>query len=97
MVGGYDALKQACYGAQRDRLLLVKYETLTTDPAKAMHAIYDFIGQPYFEHDFNHVDYDVTEFDERAGTPGLHTVRGHREGRTARNPTSPRAFQTILG
>jgi len=77
MVGGpYDALKQACYGAQRDRLLLVKYETLTTDPAKAMHAIYDFIGQPYFEHDFNHVDYDVTEFDERAGTPGLHTVRG---------------------
>ncbi len=77
MVGGpYDALKQACYGAQRDRLLLVKYETLTTDPAKTMHAIYDFIGQPYFDHDFNHVDYDVTEFDERAGTPGLHTVRG---------------------
>ena len=29
-----------------------------------------------FEHDFDHVDYDVTEFDERAGTPGLHTVRG---------------------
>ena len=29
-----------------------------------------------FEHDFNHTDYDVTEFDERAGTPGLHTVRG---------------------
>ena len=76
MVGGpYDALKQACYGAQRDRLLLVQYETLTTDPAKAMHAIYAFIGEPVFEHDFGHVDYDVTEFDERAGTPGLHTVR----------------------
>ena len=77
MVGGpYDALKQACYGAQRDRLLLVQYETLTTDPAKAMQAIYAFIGEPVFEHDFGHVDYDVTEFDERAGTPGLHTVRG---------------------
>lgn len=77
MVGGpYDALKQACYGAQRDRLLLVQYDTLTTDPAKTLHAIYDFIGEPYFEHDFDHVDYDVTEFDERAGTPGLHTVRG---------------------
>ena len=76
MVGGpYDALKQACYGAQRDRLLLVQYETLTTDPAKAMQAIYAFIGEPVFEHDFGHVDYDVTEFDERAGTPGLHTVR----------------------
>ena len=77
MIGGpYDALKQACYGAQRDRLLLVQYETLTADPAKTMHAIYAFIGEPAFEHDFDHVDYDVTEFDERAGTPGLHTVGG---------------------
>ena len=77
MVGGpYDALKQACYGAQRDRLLLVQYETLTADPATVMRAIYDFVGEPHFEHDFDHVDYDVTEFDERAGTPGLHTVRG---------------------
>jgi sulfotransferase len=72
MVGApYDSLKQACYGAQKDRLLLVQYETLTVDPAKTMHAIYDFIGEPFYEHDFG-----VTEFDERAGTPGLHTVRG---------------------
>lgn len=76
MVGGpYDALKQACYGAQRDHLLLLQYETLTTDPAKAMQSIYAFLGEPMFEHDFDHVDYDVTDFDERAGTPGLHTVR----------------------
>jgi sulfotransferase len=76
MVGApYDALKQACYGAQRDRLLLVQYETLTSDPAKTLHAIYDFLDQPAYDHDFEHVDYDVTEFDDRAGTPGLHTVR----------------------
>ena len=62
--------------AQRDSLMLVQYETLTTDPAKTLHAIYAFLGEPAFEHDFDHVDYDVTEFDERAGTPGLHTVRG---------------------
>jgi sulfotransferase len=77
MVGApYDALKQASFGAQKDRLMLVQYETLTSDPAKTMHAIYAFIGEPAFEHDFDHIDYDVTEFDERAGTPGLHTVRG---------------------
>ena len=76
MVGGpYDALKQASYGTQRDRLLLLQYETLTTNPAKAMQSLYTFIGEPVFDHDFGHVDYDVTEFDERAGTPGLHTVR----------------------
>ena len=77
MVGGpYDALKQACYGAHRDSLLLVQYETLSTQPAKVMAAVYEFIDEPWFDHDFGHVDYDVTEFDERAGTPGLHTVRG---------------------
>lgn len=77
MVGGpYDALKQACYGEQRDRLLLVQYETLATDPAQALRAIYEFLGEPLFAHDFGNVSYDVTEFDERAGTPGLHTVRG---------------------
>lgn len=77
MVGApYDMLKQACYGAQRDKLLVVQYETLTTDPARTMRAIYDFIGEPMFPHSFDNVDYDVTEFDERAGTPGLHTVHG---------------------
>jgi len=75
LVGGpYDLLKQACFGAFTDRLLLVQYETLTTDPAKTMHAIYEFLDEPVFSHDFDHIDYDVTEFDERAGTPGLHTV-----------------------
>ncbi|MGV0991155.1 MAG: sulfotransferase family protein [Mycobacterium sp.] len=76
MVGvAYDALKQACYGPQRDRLLLVQYESLTADPAGTMRAIHEFIGEPYFAYDFEHTDYDVTDFDERAGTPGLHTVR----------------------
>lgn len=80
MVGAsYDMLKQACYGAQRDRLLVVQYESLTTDPGRTMRAIYDFIDEPVFEHSFDNIDYDVTEFDERAGTPGLHTV--HREVR----------------
>lgn len=72
----YDALKQAAYGDQRDRLLLVQYETLSTDPAGTLRAIYDFLGEPMVAHDFERVEYDVSEFDRRAGTPGLHTVRG---------------------
>lgn len=71
----YDALKEACYGAHAERLLLVQYETLTTEPAKALAAIYDFLGEPAFEHDFQHVDYDARAFDAKAGTPGLHDVR----------------------
>jgi sulfotransferase len=28
-----------------------------------------------FVHDFNNIKFDVAEFDQRAGTPGLHTIR----------------------
>lgn len=71
----YDALKEACYGAHAGRLLLVQYETLTTEPAKALAAIYDFLGEPIHKHDFEHVEYDARAFDAKAGTPGLHEVR----------------------
>jgi sulfotransferase len=97
MVGApYDALKQACFGAQRANLLLVRYETLTTDPAKTMHAIYDFVGEPVFEHDFGHVDYDVTEFDQRAGTPGLHTVRGNVKAEPRETLLPPDLFKRFV-
>jgi sulfotransferase len=77
MVGyAYNALKEAFFGGNaNNRLLLLQYETLTTNPEKALRAIYDFIGEPYFNHDFDHINFDATEFDKKAGTPGLHNVR----------------------
>lgn len=94
MVGfAYDALKQACYGVQADRLLLVQYETLSKEPAKVMHAIYGFIGEKPFVHDFEHTGYDVAEFDKRAGTPGLHTVRSKIEAESRKTLLPPDLFQ----
>lgn len=83
----YDALKQAYYGEQADRLILVQYETLARDPEHALRAIYDFIGEPYFGHDFERVEFDDRGFDARIGTPGLHHVRSR---------VSPRARTTLL-
>ena len=97
MVGGpYDALKQACYGAQRDRLLLVQYETLTATPDTTLAAIYDFIGEPVFAHDFDNAEYDVTEFDERAGTPGLHTVRAEVKAEPRETILPPDLFNRFV-
>ena len=96
MVGGpYDALKQACYGAQKERLLLVQYETLTTDPAKTMHAIYDFIGEPAFEHDFDHVDYDVTEIRRTCWHSGTAHRARSGQGRAAREPAAAGPVQPL--
>jgi sulfotransferase len=76
MVGfAWNALREAFYGEQADRLLLVTYETLTRDPGAALGTIYDFIGEPRFNHDFEHVEFDEAgEFDARLGTPGLHSI-----------------------
>ena len=75
-VGGYayDSLKEAFFGEHADRLLLVEYDTFVRSPSKVMAAIYEFIGEPLFTHDFNKIEFDATEFDERLGSPGLHTV-----------------------
>lgn len=92
----YDMLKQACFGAQRDRLLVVQYESLTSDPERTMRAIYDFIGEPMYGHNFDHIDYDVTEFDERAGTPGLHTVHGEVRAQPRETILPPDLFNRFV-
>ena len=77
MVGyAYNALREAVYGAFGDRLLLVRYESLTSNPVGTLTAIYEFIGEPLFAHDPTHIEpcYDMIEFDARLGTPGLHHV-----------------------
>jgi sulfotransferase len=78
MVGyAYNSLKEAFFGEHAQQLMLLQYETLVRDPATAMAALYAFIGEPPFQHNFDNVIFDADEFDVRAGTPGLHKV--HRK------------------
>jgi sulfotransferase len=89
MVGNpYNALREAFYGEHAGKLLLVQYETLAGDPQKVLDAVYGFIGEPRFAHDFDDVRYDADEFDQRAGTPGLHAVR-QKVGSQARDTILP--------
>lgn len=83
----WNALREAIFGPQSDRLLLVRYETLTTNPLSALAAVYDHIGEPLFAHDPCNIEpaYDMIEFDLRIGTPGLHHVG--RAVRPAERPT----------
>jgi sulfotransferase len=76
MVGfALDALREAFHGEQADRLVLLEYQALCRTPHSTMQRLYDLIEQPYFEHDFDNVDYEADDFDLALGTPGLHTVR----------------------
>ncbi|WP_025113429.1 sulfotransferase [Pseudomonas sp. H1h] len=69
------ALKEAYYGEHADSLLIVDYDLLTQAPERVLRLVYDFIGEPWFEHDFDHLAYDAPEFDQGLGVAGLHKVK----------------------
>jgi len=89
----WSGLKEAYYGEQAQSLLLVEYELLTQAPQKCMRLIYDFIGEPWFEHDFNNVHYDAPEFDQALGLSGLHKVRPKVEAAARRTVLPPDLFE----
>jgi sulfotransferase len=71
----YNALREAFYSQHSDCLLLVDYDLLVQEPKQILTLIYQFLGQEYFDHDFNNVDYSEPEFDSNLRTQGLHSVR----------------------
>ncbi len=73
------ALKEAFYGEHAAALLVIEYDLLVQAPAKIMRLIYQFLGYPEFEHDFNQIHYDTPEFDIPLGVHGMHKVRSKIE------------------
>jgi sulfotransferase len=71
----YNALKHGITSAEKPMVMLVDYSQLCMFPQSTMQAIYKFVGQPYFEHDFNNVEASYDEFDSEVNLPGLHTTR----------------------
>lgn len=93
MVGyALDALREACFGAHSDRLILLDYETLTREPAAAIEALYGLLGLPGFAHDFEDVSYTADGFDAALGSPGLHAVRGPVAWRPRASVLPPELF-----
>lgn len=86
------ALKEAYYGEYSDRLLLVDYDLLTQHPARTLELIYQFIGEPVFQHDFEQVDYEENEFDQKLGVKGLHAVKKKVEFKARRSILPPDLF-----
>ena len=84
----WNALREAFCGEQTASLLALTYETLTTNPGQALAAVYDFIGETPFNHDFNNIEFDAEEFDRRLGTPGLHRI-GRKVQSSPRNNLLP--------
>ena len=89
----WSALKEAYYGAQADSLLVVEYELLAQAPERVLRLVYEFIGEPWFEHDFEHIEYDAPAFDEALGVAGLHRVRPKVAVESRRTVLPPDLFE----
>ncbi len=80
MVGhAWAALREAFYGEHAKSLLVIDYDLLAKAPQKVIELVYAFIGEPFFAHDFESLEYDAPDFDAQLGVPGLHKIRAKVE------------------
>jgi sulfotransferase len=86
----YNRVRDALARGYRDRMHFVRFEQLTRDPAGTLAGVYDFLGEPPFAHDFDHVEQVTWEDDRVHGFVGLHDIRPRVE------PAPPR-WPTVLG
>jgi sulfotransferase len=70
----YIGIKQAITGPEQSSLFLLEYEQLCKHPKEMISALYNFIQEPQFEHDFNNVEASWDEYDAEIGIK-LHDVR----------------------
>lgn len=77
----YNRLRDCTKRNVTDRLHVVHYDDLTANPTEALNDIYDFLEEPRFQHDFNHVEQVTKEDDSFHGYIGLHDIRSKVEYR----------------
>ena len=75
----YNRVKDAVVRGYRDSLHFVEFEKLTTDPEGTMRSIYEFLGEEWFPHNFDHVEQVTWEDDLVHEIPGLHTIKSKVE------------------
>jgi sulfotransferase len=70
----YTGIKQAITSNEKHKLMLIEYNQLCKSPESTIKALYAFIDQPYYQHDFNNVEASWDEYDAEIGIP-LHKIR----------------------
>jgi sulfotransferase len=92
-----DALREGFFGEEAPRMILVEYQALTQSPGETLRHLYMMLNEPYFEHDFENVEYQADDFDLALGTRGLHTVRRRVEWVERQSMLPPGLFERFAG
>lgn len=71
----YNKMKDALLRGHGENMFFITFESLTKNPEEVMREVYDFLEEPYFEHDFENVEQSTKEDDFFHGFTDLHTIR----------------------
>ena len=91
----YNGVKQALFGPNKENIMIVQYDQLAKNPKLVMKKVYDFIGEPWYEHDFDNVEAQYDEFDTDMNIKGLHHVRKKVEYKQRPTILPPDLFQHL--
>lgn len=73
--GPLDNLKQAVNCDERKQILFLEYDALAQHPQQVMEIVYNFLQEPYFDHDFENVGAQYQAYDQDSKIKDLHTVK----------------------
>jgi sulfotransferase len=71
----YNRIKDALARGWGPQMHYVRYELLTAKPAETMAAVYRFLDEQPYRHDFEHVEQVTVEDDRVYGFTNLHAIR----------------------
>lgn len=81
-----NSLQAAIKNGYRDRLHFLEYRNLVSQPEATMNALYEFLGEQPFDHDFSHIENKHREKDKEIfSVPDLHEV-GEKLAKSKTNP-----------
>lgn len=91
-------LKEAFYGDQASKMLVVDYSLFAQVPDKVLRLIYQFIDEPWYDgHDYENVQFKAETFDKSLGVTGLHDVAPKVEFKKRRSILPPDLFEKYQG
>jgi sulfotransferase len=92
----YEGMRQLIMEGKQRYMHFIEYTDLITNPQETMRKIYDFLEEPYFEHDFENITNVHRENDAATyGLADMHEVR-NRLDKTSADPSTILSPEVLL-
>ena len=95
----YNSMREAYFGPYRNKLIIIDYDDICATPNDVMASVYEQLGLPFFQHDFDHLEIPEEQrlaFDLDFGLP-MHKIRAKVESVPRQTVLPPDIFAAYHG